>query len=137
MLTALPKISYWNEPADVDTGIANATILQDDSFGPDGSGDDYCVQSGPFANLTLYLDDDGNASESYCLSRALSDNQLAKGEQSVVDDCVYNQTTFEDAWSCFESNGPHGAGHGGMYVISQSHPLTYPRLIRPFPSIRA
>ncbi|KAH8826786.1 hypothetical protein DL96DRAFT_1815858 [Flagelloscypha sp. PMI_526] len=105
---------YWNETADAGA-FTTSTLLQanDLSFGgDDDASNNNCVNTGPFANLTLSIGP-GSQVTNHCLNRAVSNRASQSAGQSYIDACMA-KTTFADAWPCIENNGPHGAGHGGV-----------------------
>lgn len=104
-------LPYWDEPADVSNLVGSPVFDVDLGFGGDGAGSTKCVATGPFANLTLHMKDDGSVSN-YCLTRSLSTRSFASAVQTNVDACL-TETTYVDAWECLESR-PHSAGHGGV-----------------------
>lgn len=92
-------------------------------FGGDGTGSGGCVETGPFANLTLRWTQDRQA-EDHCLVRRFSDRALAQAVQANQDTC-FAKDNFVDAWNCLEAL-PHGAGHGGVGGLVRVFPLPSP-----------
>lgn len=113
---------YWDEISDSELDdLSDADVFQSDALGGNGSGDDNCITDGPFANLTLYMENDGRTGN-YCISRDLDVSNLEGSTQDEVDVCeAYDN--YDDAWECYYST-PHAAGHsavgGLMTSVSQS-----------------
>lgn len=110
---------YWDEQAEVAAIEAgNHTYAESAVFDPDtglgGNGsatDNQCVTDGPFANLTLHLNQTTSYT-SYCLSRDLSVTSIETGNQSNVDTCFASED-YAAAWLCYKAK-PHTAGHAGI-----------------------
>ncbi|KAJ5708715.1 hypothetical protein N7488_008516 [Penicillium malachiteum] len=90
-------------------------------FGGNGVGDSQCVQDGPFKNLRLHMET-GNKYADYCLSRSFDFANFEQGDRTNIEAC-YQQSTYDDAWSCYFFH-PHAAGHigtgGVMTNVNQS-----------------
>ncbi|KAH8201560.1 hypothetical protein TruAng_004252 [Truncatella angustata] len=112
--------SYWDETADILT-FPETDMWSEAYFGGDGTGQGNCVETGPFANLTLRWVQDGSVSE-HCLTRRFSQRSLQAASLDNIARCsvIGNYT---DAWQCF-SNGPHGSGHGGVGGIMSDATLS-------------
>lgn len=86
-------------------------MWSDEYFGGDGTGAGNCIETGPFANLTLRWVQDGSVQD-HCLTRRL--NQASLNSASLTNLARCNAIgNYTDAWTCF-SNGPHGSGHGAV-----------------------
>ncbi|ETS73735.1 hypothetical protein PFICI_14681 [Pestalotiopsis fici W106-1] len=106
------SIPYWDETVDAElSDLSTADVFQADAFGGDGDGDNNCITTGPFANLTLHLRRLGVDPSDYCLSRSLNLAQLQQASQSNLDKCMAIDN-YTSAWECWHSS-PHNAGHGG------------------------
>ncbi|ETS87476.1 hypothetical protein PFICI_01304 [Pestalotiopsis fici W106-1] len=98
-------LPYWDEISDSSLDdLADADVFQDDALGGTGSGDDSCITTGPFANITLTMQSDGNTG-SYCISRDLQVSSLSGSTQASVDSCE-DLDTYDDAWDCYYSTPP-------------------------------
>lgn len=97
--------------------MTDADVFQSDAFGGTGSGNDSCITTGAFANVTLTMESDGNTG-SYCISRDLQVSSLSGSTQSSVDSCE-DLDTYDDAWDCYYST-PHAAGHAAVGGLMQS-----------------
>lgn len=95
-------------------------LWTDEYFGGDGTGDGNCVETGPFANLTLRWVQDGSTSD-HCLTRRFSERSLNAASVENIDKCK-QIANYTQAWQCY-SNGPHGSGHGGVGGIVSSNLL--------------
>lgn len=103
---------YWDEMQDQQGSLSHSELFDPRTgFGGNGHGDHGCVSDGPFANLTLQLNDDYTTG-SYCLSRDFDSSAFSGGGQSNVDSC-YAMKEYIGAWPCYEGN-PHDAGHNGV-----------------------
>jgi tyrosinase len=87
---------YWEEA--LDTG--NNSFQMGESpifdtvygFGGNGAGDDWCVQDGPFANMTNHLGPLYEISKT-CLSRQFVPSYFSLGNQTYIDKCMEYDTT--------------------------------------------
>lgn len=114
---------YWDEQADYaaieagSIGLGGSAVFDPDTgFGGNGTelddSGDACVADGPFANVTLHINQTGFATD-YCLSRDLSQsNFLNQANTSYLDEC-FASANYSEAWQCYKKN-PHGAGHSGV-----------------------
>ena len=90
--------------------VSASALWAEDAFGGNGSGEEHCVQDGPFANLTLRLNGDTSTDE-HCLTRDFSQEAFDLGAKENIDECNAIET-YNEAWGCWSLN-PHRAGHGG------------------------
>ncbi|KAI1818257.1 Di-copper centre-containing protein [Poronia punctata] len=104
-------LPYWDEPADVGDIHGSSLFTADVNFGGDGTGEDGCIEDGPFANLTLHFKEDLTTTD-YCISRSMTDKAFSSADRRNVEECL-EFDSFIDAWRCIE-NKPHGGGHGGV-----------------------
>ncbi|KAK6083315.1 amino acid transporter [Seiridium cupressi] len=107
------RMPYWDEVAEVDD-LLGPDLWKDANFGGDGEGEDDCIQTGPFANLTLRWELN-NGVEDHCLSRSFSQHQFSQAAQTNIDRCNAIDD-FSTARSCLEGS-PHSAGHGGVALV--------------------
>ncbi|KAI1338963.1 Di-copper centre-containing protein [Xylariaceae sp. FL0016] len=122
-------LPYWDEPSDVGNINGSSLFNGELSFGGNGTGPSRCIETGPFANLSLHFHEDLSSSPDYCISRYLNDFTFASAARANVALCA-KQTTFVSAWRCLEGL-PHGAGHGGVMgtmvnpLLSPGDPVFY------------
>lgn len=81
-------------------------------LGGNGTGSSMCVTDGPFSGLFLHINDTGHAVSAYCLSRNLSQAGFDQANSTYLDFCMMKDT-YTEARPCFNTGGPHGAGHQG------------------------
>lgn len=112
---------YWEQLLDTGSGGLAASPIWDPvtGVGGNGTGPDSCIADGPFANLTLHMDNDGTVLN-YCVSRSWNETVFQYANQTYVDRCFATQE-YATAWECFhDAPGPHTAGHsatGGLVCI--------------------
>lgn len=80
---------YWDEPTDIENGIASS-VFGSDALGGNGNSMNECVADGAFANLTLHMRE--NVPDDYCLSRNFDDSIFAYSSQSHIDMCLAYDT---------------------------------------------
>lgn len=110
---------YWDEQADYKAieagtiGFGDSAVFDPDTgFGGNGTGSDSCVVDGPFADLTLHINQTGFAVD-YCLSRDLAPSSfLNQANTTLLEEC-YATTNYSDAFVCYKKD-PHGAAHSGV-----------------------
>ncbi|ETS84408.1 hypothetical protein PFICI_02433 [Pestalotiopsis fici W106-1] len=104
---------YWDELTDFMTGdVSQASVFDATTgFGGNGTAESSCVADGPFVNITLHMSNHHQRGDSFCLSRGLDESSLALINKTNIEMC-FGYENYTDAWSCYNSNGPHGAGHG-------------------------
>jgi hypothetical protein len=76
---------YWDELADIHD-MESSEMWSDDYFGGNGVKGTYCVETGPFANLTLRWLADGSTSD-HCLTRIFNNNSLQSTSQANINKC--------------------------------------------------
>lgn len=85
-------------------------------LGGNGTGPSGCVADGPFANVTLHMDNNETVVD-YCITRDFNETVFQYANQTYLDQC-FATTGYEQAWECFhDAPGPHTAGHsatGGL-----------------------
>ncbi|KAI5779170.1 putative tyrosinase [Geopyxis carbonaria] len=102
---------WWDETLDAGD-FASSPLLTAKAFGSDGAAnDDWCVQDGPFKDVTLHVGP-GQTYTEHCLSRQINETASEFAYQSVVDKC-HAKANFEEYWKCNIDN-PHLAGHIGV-----------------------
>ncbi|KAI1865425.1 uncharacterized protein JN550_008473 [Neoarthrinium moseri] len=104
------RYPYWDEPADIGK-LAQSELWSDEYFGGDGTGPGGCIETGPFANLTLRWTQD-KRSVPHCLVRRFNELALTLASNASRERCNALDN-FVDAWNCLEA-GPHGSGHGAV-----------------------
>ncbi|KAF7522554.1 hypothetical protein G7054_g12090 [Neopestalotiopsis clavispora] len=114
------RMPYWDETADIGK-LTESELWSDEYFGGDGRSSDRCVTTGSFANLTLRWQQDATVSE-HCLTRRFNERSLQEASLEVIANC-YAIDNYNEAWECL-SNGPHGAGHGGVGGIMSDPTLS-------------
>ncbi|KAI1873298.1 uncharacterized protein JN550_003551 [Neoarthrinium moseri] len=112
--------SYWDELADI-ADLEGSELWSEEYFGGDGTGANNCVETGPFANLTLRWTREGTVDES-CLTRRFSNRSLASTSQTNINACN-TITNYTQAWNCW-SGGPHSGGHSGVGGIMSDATLS-------------
>lgn len=127
---------YWDELTDVTKAKLQDSSIFDPitGFGGNGTGPDLCVSDGPFAGLSLHLDQTGQSTAPYCLSRNLNQAGFDLANSSYLDPCMA-ENDYTHAWPCFNAAGPHAAGHeavGGV-VSSILHCFDLSRLFTYYP----
>lgn len=112
---------YWDELRNVEAGPVGESPVFDPitGLGGNGTGPRMCVADGPFSGLSLHINDTSYAVSAYCLSRNLSQAGFDQANSKYLDPCMAKDT-YAEAWPCFNTGGPHGAGHQGTGgVVSQ------------------
>ncbi|KAI9931686.1 hypothetical protein ASPWEDRAFT_169471 [Aspergillus wentii DTO 134E9] len=107
---------YWDELTDVsNANVAASSIFDPDTgFGGNGTAsNNSCVADGPFKDIVLHMSNHHARGNNFCLSRGLSQTSLEMEVASNVEKC-FGYKNYTDAWSCYNSNGPHGGGHGAV-----------------------
>lgn len=102
---------YWEEVLDVSALNASSVFDPTTGFGGNGAGTDGCVADGPFANLTLHINQTATGID-YCLSRDFSATNFQTANQTYIDAC-YASANYSEAWQCYKKS-PHTAGHAGV-----------------------
>ncbi|KAL3462254.1 hypothetical protein BJX64DRAFT_142470 [Aspergillus heterothallicus] len=121
---------YWDELSDYESGPIHQAAIFDPvfGFGGDGSGEDGCIQDGPFRDLRLHMTRDTNDAN-YCLSRSFNQSVFNWASRANIEEC-FVMTDYNDAWQCYNVY-PHSAGHavvGGVMaepVQSNGDPIFY------------
>lgn len=103
-------LRYWDEPADL-KDISASVLWAEDAFGGNGSDEEMCVSSGPFANMTLRYKVGAGVDDGHCLTRNFTQSQFDNAATEYIKECN-KMGTYEEAWICW-SQKPHNAGHGG------------------------
>lgn len=107
------RMPFWDEVAEV-ANLTGSELWSEEYFGGDGTGTGRCIETGPFANLTLRFVAN-NGIQDHCLTRKFDQNVFSAAKQSNIDRCNI-VTLFSNATSCWEAS-PHTAGHSGVGAI--------------------
>lgn len=112
---------YWPELTDSEAApVQDAPVFDPvTGFGGNGTGPNLCAADGPFADLALRINDTGFAVPDYCLSRNFSQAGFDLANSTYLDVCMAKET-YVDAWPCFNTGGPHGAGHQAVGGVVSS-----------------
>lgn len=105
---------YWNHTRDL--GKLEESVLFDaeTGFGGNGAGRTRCIEDGPFTDIKLHLKDDLSTRGEYCITRNTNPCFFDSGADPAKLDKCFAAKTWDEAWRCLESSGPHSAGHGGV-----------------------
>lgn len=93
------RMPYWDELADIDSVIADLDMFKDEYFGSNGAGEDSCIGSGSFVNMTLaFANNAANADGRHCVWRNFSEAKLQQAAQVNIDECMAI-SNYTSAWS--------------------------------------
>lgn len=90
------RMPFWDELAEVDN-LAGSELWSDEYFGGNGTGEASCIETGPFANLTLRFVTSGVSD--HCLTRQFSQRSFSSNAQPNIDRCNAIQN-FTSATTC-------------------------------------